>query len=213
MGLSSLDSWTPKSRVTDGSLLAEYHNIFSLDSCKLGCMDLAWHTIKVMDDEPFRWIPPPMVEEVQAHVKEMLEAGTICPRQRPWCTAVVLVRKKDRSLHLCIDFWQSNACMKTDSYPLSHIQEVMVSLVGVGHFSCLDLKSVFWQAKMDEESKQYMAFTVGNLGFFKCEWMPFWLCNAPVTFQQLMQNCLGEMNLTYCLIYLDDMIILSKMEE
>ena len=63
---------------------------------------------------------------------------------------------------------------------------------------------------MDEASKQYTAFTVGSLGFFECECMPFGLCNAPVTFQWLMQNCLGELNLTYCLIYLNDVITFSK---
>ena len=46
-------------------------------------------------------------------------------------------------------------------------------------FSCLDLKSGFWQIRMDEASKQYTAFTVGNLGFFKCDRMPFGLCNMP----------------------------------
>ena len=66
---------------------------------------------------------------------------------------------------------------------------------------------------MDEDSKQYMAFTLGNLGFFKCERVPFGLCNAPATFQRLMQSCLGELNLTYCLIYLDDVIIYAKNEE
>ena len=66
---------------------------------------------------------------------------------------------------------------------------------------------------MDEASKQYTAFTVGNLGFFKCECMPFRLCNAPATFQRLMQHYLGELNLIYCLIYLDDMIVFLKMEE
>ena len=66
---------------------------------------------------------------------------------------------------------------------------------------------------MDEASKQYTTFTVGNKGFLECECMPFRLCNAPATFQRLMQNCLGELNLTYCLIYLDDVIIFSKMEE
>ena len=60
---------------------------------------------------------------------------------------------------------------------------------------------------MDEVSKQYTTFTVGNLGFFECNWMPFGLCNAPATFQQLMQNCMGELNLIYCLIYLDDLIV------
>ena len=57
---------------------------------------------------------------------------------------------------------------------------------------------------MDEESKQYTAFTLGSMGLYECESMPFGLCNALPTFQRLMQNCLGELNLTYCLIYLDD---------
>ena len=97
--------------------------------------------------------------------------------------------------------------MKKDLYPLPRIQEALERLVGAGHFSCLDLKSGFWQIKMDESSKQYTTFTVGNLGFFECDHMPFGLCNAPATFQQLMQNCLGELNLIYCLIYLDDIVV------
>ena len=64
---------------------------------------------------------------------------------------------------------------------------------------------------MDEESKQYTAFTLASMGLYKC--IPFGLRNALPTFQRLMQNCLGELNLTYCLIYLDDVIIFSKMEE
>ena len=66
---------------------------------------------------------------------------------------------------------------------------------------------------MDEESKQYTAFTLGSMGLYECERMPFRLCNALPTFQRLMQNCLGELNLTYCLIYLDDVIVFSKMPE
>ena len=66
---------------------------------------------------------------------------------------------------------------------------------------------------MDEATKQYAAFTIGNIGFFECKCMLFGLCNAPATFQRLMQNCLGELNLTYFLIYLDEVIIFSKMEE
>ena len=76
--------------------------------------------------------------------------------------------------------------MKKDSYPLLQIQEVLESLVSSSHFSCLDLKSGFWQIKMDEASKQYTTFTVDNLGFFKCDRMPFRLCNVLATFQQLM---------------------------
>ena len=65
----------------------------------------------------------------------------------------------------------------------------------------------------DEASKQYTAFTQGSMGLYECESMPFGLCNAPPTFQRLMQNCLGELNLTYCLIYLDDVIVFSETPE
>ena len=106
-----------------------------------------------------------MVEEVRNHLKEMLESGTIRPSQSAWCNAVVLVKKKDGGLHFSINFFHLNAHTKKDSYPLPRIQEVLESLVGAGHFSCLDLKSIFWQIKMEEMSRQYTAFTVVNLGF------------------------------------------------
>ena len=66
---------------------------------------------------------------------------------------------------------------------------------------------------MSPESKQYTAFTLGSMGLYECESMPFGLCNAPPTFQRLMLDCLGELNLTYCLIYLDDVIVFSHTEE
>ena len=65
---------------------------------------------------------------------------------------------------------------------------------------------------MDKASKQYTAITMGNLGFFECKCMPFGLCNALAIFQRSMQNCLGEQNMTYCLIYLDDTIVFLKTE-
>ena len=127
---------------------------------------------------------------------------------------MVLVKKKGDSLYFCINFCCLNAHTKKDSYPLPRIQEALESLVGAGNFSCLDLKCRFWQVKMEEASRQYTAFPVGNLGFFECDQMPFGLCNALATFQQLMQNCMGELNLIYCLIYLDDLIVfLQTVEE
>ena len=211
LDLSGLDSWAPELADAACQLLAKYHDVFSLDPVELGCTHSTEHTVKVTDDTPFkeqfRWIPPPMVEEVRNHLREMLESGAIRPSQSAWCNAVVLVRKKDGSLCFCIDFHHLNAHMKKDSYPFPRIQEALESLVGAGHFSCLDLKSRFWQIRMDKALKQYTAFTMGNLGFFKCDRMPFGLCHAPATFQRLMQNCMGELNFIYCLIYLDDLIV------
>ena len=217
LDLNGLDSWAPELVDAAFWLLAEYHDVFSLDPAESGCTHSTEHTIKVTDDTPFkeqfRWIPLLLVEQVQSHLLEMLESGAIRPSQSAWCNAVVLVQKKDGSLWFCIDFCHLNAHMKKDSYLLPKIQEALESLVGAGHFSCLDLKSGFWQIKMEEAPKQYTIFKVGNLGFFECDHMPFGLCNVLSTFQQLMQNCLGELNLIYCLIYLDDLIMFSQTAE
>ena len=62
---------------------------------------------------------------------------------------------------------------------------------------------------MEEESKPLTAFTAGPLGFYECECMPFGLTNVPATFQCLMENCLGELHLSWCIIYLDDIIVFS----
>ena len=215
--MSGLDSWAPKLADAAHKLLAEYHDVFSLDPVELGCTHSIEHMIKVMDDTPFkewfRQIPPPLVEEVQNHLQELLESGAIQPSQSAWCNVVVLGRKKGGGLQFCIDFCHLNAHTKKDSYPLPRIQEALESLVGAEHFSCLDLKSRFWQIKIEEALKQYTAFTVGNLGFFECDHMPCGLCNMLVTFQQLMQNCLGKLNLIYCLIYLDDLIMFLQTAE
>ena len=146
-------------------------------------------------------------------MNDMLQAGAIRPSSSPWCNAVVLVWKKDGGLCFCIDFRKLNVRTKKDSYPLPHIQETLESLEGSHIFSSFNFKSGFWWVEMDEASKQYTAFTVGSLGFFKCERMPFGLCNTPMTFQRLMQNCLGKLNLTYCLIYLDYVITFSTNED
>ena len=163
--------------------------------------------------ERFHRILPPQLDEVREHLKLMLDAGVVRPSNSPWCNAVVLVRKKDGSLHFCIDFRRLNALTVKDSHPLPRICETLESLARAAHYSTFDLNSGFWQVPMDEESKQYTAFTLGSMGLYECESMPFGLCNAPPAFQRFMQNCLGELNLTYCLIYLDDVIVFSKMPE
>ena len=210
-------SWLPKLAKWEKALLLEFHHVFSLEPNEIGCTDATKHVIELMKDEPFKErfhrIAPPLVEEVCQHIQEMLDGGAIRPSQSPWCNAVVLVRKKDGSLRFCIDFCRLNARTKKDTYPLPRMQETMESIMGARHFSCMDLKSGFWQVQMDEESRQYTAFTVGSMCVYEFLRMPYRLCNAPATFQRLMQNCLGELNLMYALIYLDDVIVYSKTEE
>ena len=122
LDLSGLDQWAPKMADKAHQLLAKYHYVFSLDPAELGCTHSTEHAIKVTDDTPFkehfRHIPPPLVDEVRDHLREMLESGAIRPSQSAWCNAVVLVRKKDGGLRFCIDFQHLNAHTKKDSHPL-----------------------------------------------------------------------------------------------
>ena len=219
LDLSGLDAWPKEQAEKAHGLLKEYHDIFFLEKQDRGHTKVAKHKIvlKDLDTPPFKErfcrIPPPQLDEVREHLKLMLDAGVIRPSNSPWCNAVVLVRKKDGSLRFCIDFRKLNSLTVKDSHPLPRICETLESLAGAAHYSTFDMNSGFWQVPMSPESKQYTTFTLGSMGLYECESMPFGLCNAPPTFQRLMQNCLGELNLTYCLIYLDDVIVFSHTEE
>ena len=209
--------WSPGNAVVARELVLAYHDVFTLEGNKLGCTSAIEQEIWIENSEPFKewfWhIPPPLLEEVRTSLWDMLEVGVICRSQSPWCNVVVLVRKKDGTLCFCVDFRCLNMRMKKGSYPLPCIQKALESMVGSAHFFLMDFKSGFWQIKMAPESQQYTAFMVGNLGFYEFTLMSFGLCNAPATFQHLMQNTLGELNLTYCMIYLDDVIIFGCTEE
>ena len=215
--LDKLKEWPPELALKFKRMLMEHHNIFSLQPNEIGCTDATEHVIELLDTEPFkerfRRIAPPLVEEVREHLQEMLDGGAIRPSQSPWCNEVVLVRKKDGGLRFCIDFRRLNSWTKKDTYPIPRMQETMESMVGARFFSTMDLKSGFWQVKMAKDSQQYTAFTVGSMGVYEFLRMPYGLCNAPATFQRLMQNCLGELNLTYTLIYQDDVIVFSRTKD
>ena len=106
---SGLESWPPELAASAQSLLAMYHDVFSLEPSELGCTHSTKYVIKVTNNTPFkeqfRHIPPHLVEEVHNHLQEMLDSVAVCPSQSTWCNAVVLVQKKDGGLCFCMDFW------------------------------------------------------------------------------------------------------------
>ena len=195
-------------------LLGGWKHIFSTGPTDLGFTDLIEHEIKLVDGtpfkEPYRRIPPALFEEVREHLKEMLDAGAIRESESPFSSNVVLVRKKDGALRFCIDFRKLNGRTVRDAYSLPRIEETIDTLSGSKYFSKLDLRSGYWQVGIKEADKHKTAFSVGPLGFFECNRMAFGLCNAPASFQRLMERCMGELHLRECLIYLDDIIIFSK---
>ena len=134
LNLDGLTLWSPENAVAVRELVLAYHDVFALESNKLGCTSAIEHEIHIKNDEPFKeWfqrIPPPLLEEVCASLQDMLEAEAIGLSQSPWCNVVILVQKKDGTLQFCMDFRCLNAHTKKDSYPLPWIQEALESMAG-----------------------------------------------------------------------------------
>ena len=102
-----------------------------------------------------------------------------------------------------MDYRKLNDLTKKDSYPLPRIDSTLDELAGSTWFSTLDLKGGYWQAEVEEKDREKTAFSVGN-GLWQYNVMVFGLCNAPGTFERLMENLLGDLR---CLIYLDDVTV------
>ena len=215
--LSGLENWPEKLQHEAKEMLKRNAKVFSKDDIDMGRTNLVKHHIKLTDPVPFkeayRRIPPQMYDEVKSHLQEMLDLGVIRPSNSPWASAIVLVRNKDGRLRFCIDLRKLNNRMVKDAYSLPRIESILDSLGGAQIFSTLDLKAGYWQVEMAEECKAYTAFTCGPLGFYECDTMPFGATNAPATFQRLMHDCLGELNMNWCIVYLDDIIIFSDTKE
>ena len=215
--LSGLEDWPENLQHEAKEILKRNAKVFSKDDMDMGRTNLVKHHIKLTDPAPFkeayRRIPPQMYDEVKAHIQEMLDLGAIRPSNSPWASAIVLVRKKDGRLRFCIDLRKLNNRTVKDAYSLPRIESILDSLGGARVFSTLDLKAGYWQVEMAEECKAYTAFTCGPLGFYECDTMPFGATNAPATFQRLMHDCLGDLNMNWCIVYLDDIIIFSDTKE
>ena len=157
------------------------------------------HNILLKDDIPFqqrhRRIPPALYQEVKDHLQQLLHAGVIRQSSSPYASAVVLVRKKNGKLRFCVDFRELNAKGVRDSYALPRIDELLDNLSGCRYFSTLDMQSGYHQLQMEEQDKPKTAFTAVPLGFYEFNVLPFGLCNAPSTFQRLVERCMGELNM------------------
>jgi hypothetical protein len=129
--------------------------------------------------------------------------------ERPWAAPIVLVRKKDGSTRFCVDYRKLNNVTRKDSYPLPRIDDTLEALSGATWFSSLDLKSGYWQVGVHPEDREKTAFTTGR-GLWQFRVMPFGLCNAPATFERLMERVLAGLPLSVCLVYLDDNLIPAR---
>ena len=214
LDLQCLTEWPGSEQKQARELLVKWEHLFAHSDLDLDKTALIKHKIQLTDQMPFkehyRCIPPHVYDDVRAHIQEMLGISAICWSHSLWASTVVPVQKKDGGLRFCIYLRKLNNQTVKDVYLLPQIDKTLDSLQGSQWFSSLDLKSGYWQVEMDEESKPLTAFTVGLLGLYECKRMAFGLTNTPATFQRLMETCLEDLNLHWCIIYLDDIVIFSK---
>lgn len=170
------------------------------------------HCIKLHDESPFkhraRPIHPRDIGAVRKHLQELLLSGVIRESESPFSSPIVVVRKKNGDVRLCIDYRKLNLQTIKDAYALPNLDETFSALNGSKWFTVLDLKSGYYQIEVAEEDKPKTAF-VCPLGFWEFNRMPQGVTNAPSTFQRLMEKCMGDINLKEVLVFLDDLIVFS----
>lgn len=206
-GLNSIEQLQAK------ALLLKYSSLFAKSDTDVGCTNLITHEIPLIDEtpvrQPYRRIPPSQYEIVRAHIKQLLESQIIRESSSPYSSPIVLVQKKDGGIRMCVDYRQLNARTRKDAYPLPRIEESLDALTGAKWFSTLDLASGYSQVQMAEKDKAKTAFCT-PFGLFEFNRMPFGLCNAPSTFQRLMERMFGDCRYQSVLLYLDDVIVFSN---
>ena len=195
------------------SLLLGFGDVFAFSGDQLGRTDKLTHTINTDGCHPVRQqarrLSPFQKDQVHQLLQDMLSRDVIQPSTSSWASPVVLVKKKDGSIRFCIDYRKLNAVTHKDAYPLPRIDDTLDTLSGSQWFSTLDLLSGYWQVEVAEGDRQKTAFTTHE-GLFEFKVMPFGLCNAPATFQRLMDLILAGVQWSRCLVYLDDIIIIGR---
>ena len=218
--LAMLQKLMPGKRLSDAQMrdlavvLTKNHAAFAKDSKDYGKVTEKYHchhSIATDDAKPVHQKPyrHSKFEEdfLRGLVEELQKAGMIRPSASPWISPVVLVKKKDGGLRMCIDFRKLNAVTKRDPYQLPRIDSLIDKMQGCSYFSSIDVLSAFWNVPMAEEDIQKTGFTT-SFGNYEWNRMPFGLINASSTFQRLMDKVTS--GISGAAAYIDDVFVFTS---
>jgi hypothetical protein len=199
----------------------EYADVFKLPGDSLTATTATKHYIPTPSIPQGRAItlknyrlPEAQGREVKEQVDQMLKDGVITPSKSEWNFPLIVVPKKmdssgRKKWRICIDFRKLNDVTIGDSYPLPNIQDILDKLGRARYFSALDCASGYLQVPIAEEDRHKTAFSTAD-GHFEYARMPFGLKSAPSTFQRMMNTILSELIGNRCLVYVDDILVMSE---
>ena len=213
----SIEELTVEQRNRLCSLLIDYHDRFATHPDDIGRSTLLKHHIDTGDASPVRQrcrrFAKCHIEAIQDHVKKLADAGIIRPSTSEWASNCVVVKKKDGSWRLCIDYRELNEKTKNpDSYMLPRIDDTLDALAHAKKFCTLDLVQGYHQVELTESSKEKTAFHAPfcNPSQWEYVYMPFGLVKAPRTFQRLMDRVIQGLEYRVALAYIDDIIVYGR---
>ena len=203
-------------------LLSEYVDLFpvELPSTLPPSRPGIDHRIKTMPDAKIPQKNPYRLSyaenlELQRQIEDLLKKGLIAKSNSPYSSPVLFVKKKDGTMRMCIDYRALNDITIKDRFPLPHIGDLLDQLSSARCFSKIDLRSGYNQVLVDPQDRHKTAF-VTNEGQYEYNVMSFGLCNAPGTFQRLMNDVFAPFMKgkdRFLIVYLDDIVIFSKTKE
>ena len=196
------------------NLLQQYQDIFSQSDTDIGRTKLEIHRIPTGDATPIR-LPPrraPMHlrSDIQEQILKMKEQGIVEDCTSSWAFPLVIVKKKDGSNRICVDYRALNQVTVKDGHPLPRLDDSLDALAQATIYTTLDMTSGYHQVEVAPEDRDKTAFVDGRGHHLRYVTMPFGLCNAPSTFQRLMEKVLDGMVFDMVVVYLDDVVIFSR---
>ncbi|XP_069119292.1 uncharacterized protein [Argopecten irradians] len=186
------------------ALLEEFQDIFTDIP---GTTHLQEHRIETTCDDPIRVKPYPIPyakrKEVQEEVRKMVKMGIVEPSTSAYNAPIVIVKKKDQTNRVCIDFRKLNAITRFDPEPMGDIEDIMTRLNKDNYFSKFDLSKGYWQIPVEDNSRHMTAFSTSE-GCYQFRKLPFGLVNSGATFNRMMRKMLdGSKNTDH---YVDDIL-------